>query len=583
MDKFRNPLENLIQPNQQSLRSNPMEAFITNPEDHTEKQITSHQQQQQSQEALLFNSLQRAQLELMQQQQQQQQHQQQQHSGFQQPASFRPDQQSFQTDLQTATVFASNPGFYNSPGFEDSRPVPLPPPQQPPMQQQQQHKPLFPSFTDESLVRDSFDLSSLALPGHIQGERFIQQRRHSGSQLQPPPSAAKDLQRQTSYGSYGSSNDSGQSMLLDRRVRQLSESSVGSSYGGGSGYGSGLQGTSSSSACSSLFGLSDISSRLEATLNGGTSSGWSPLCGGGNILGSGPGSLETIAKSPSPPIKKMNPIEEFVFLSDDDDRIRAKESSPLKAMLFKSPEKMASVVDMCAGKPQQVNQSCPLVVPDATEKPHIATTVTAAAIQPPPPAVLKRAHTEPATPTVVSPHVQGSATAAPSRVLQRTTSWSQVVRKAPTPPAAVTANVPKTAPVAAVQTFANVQPAVSAQIDRRSASSSPTTTAATATARGGSPTGHSLPIVEFHRGPKVDPRWPVDQQLFLGPIPVAVTWDEIRNTFYNKVARHQILHTYVQSKPVNDVVYGQIVFDKAAMATKILKEGPIKVGKKTLF
>jgi hypothetical protein len=69
----------------------------------------------------------------------------------------------------------------------------------------------------------------------------------------------------------------------------------------------------------------------------------------------------------------------------------------------------------------------------------------------------------------------------------------------------------------------------------------------------------------------------VTQQVFLGPIPVSVTWDEIRNTFYNKVARHQILHTYVQSKPVNDVVYGQIVFDKSALAIKVLKEGPIKV------
>lgn len=84
-------------------------------------------------------------------------------------------------------------------------------------------------------------------------------------------------------------------------------------------------------------------------------------------------------------------------------------------------------------------------------------------------------------------------------------------------------------------------------------------------------------VVEFHRGPKVDPRWPVDQQLFLGPIPVSVTWDDIRNTFYAKVDRPQILHTYVQSKPVNDVVYGQIVFDKPSLAAKILKEGPIKV------
>ena len=33
----------------------------------------------------------------------------------------------------------------------------------------------------------------------------------------------------------------------------------------------------------------------------------------------------------------------------------------------------------------------------------------------------------------------------------------------------------------------------------------------------------------------------------------------------------------MQSKPVNDVVYGQVVFDKQALAEKILKEEQIKV------
>ena len=59
---------------------------------------------------------------------------------------------------------------------------------------------------------------------------------------------------------------------------------------------------------------------------------------------------------------------------------------------------------------------------------------------------------------------------------------------------------------------------------------------------------------------------------------MSITWDEIRNTFYSKVSRNQILHTYVQSKPVNDVVYGQVVFDKTSLANKMLKESPIKVG-----
>jgi len=65
--------------------------------------------------------------------------------------------------------------------------------------------------------------------------------------------------------------------------------------------------------------------------------------------------------------------------------------------------------------------------------------------------------------------------------------------------------------------------------------------------------------------------------VFLGPIPMAISWDEIRNVFYTKVSRKELIHFYVQSKPVNEVVYGQVVFDKVSLANKILKEGQIKV------
>jgi len=83
--------------------------------------------------------------------------------------------------------------------------------------------------------------------------------------------------------------------------------------------------------------------------------------------------------------------------------------------------------------------------------------------------------------------------------------------------------------------------------------------------------------VDYHRGPKVDQRWPVSHQVFLGPIPMTITWDEIRNVFYTKVQRRELLHFYVQSKPVNEVVYGQVVFDRPALAAKVVKEGPVKV------
>jgi len=58
---------------------------------------------------------------------------------------------------------------------------------------------------------------------------------------------------------------------------------------------------------------------------------------------------------------------------------------------------------------------------------------------------------------------------------------------------------------------------------------------------------------------------------------MAISWDEIRNVFYTKVSRKELIHFYVQSKPVNEVVYGQVVFDKVSLANKILKEGQIKV------
>lgn len=45
----------------------------------------------------------------------------------------------------------------------------------------------------------------------------------------------------------------------------------------------------------------------------------------------------------------------------------------------------------------------------------------------------------------------------------------------------------------------------------------------------------SLEFSNFHRGPKIDPRWPVANQVFLGPIPLSISWDDIRNAFYSKV------------------------------------------------
>jgi len=403
--------------------------------------------------------------------QQQHQHQQHQHQHQHHEQMYQPRPEP---SYHTAPA-PNNPYPYYSSGAYAEVP-----------QQQHQQQQAFSVSEPVDNIKDCFNMSSLALPDYIQEERFIQ-RRHSGTFQRTP-----HQEQRPTFGSYDNQRNFG-----GDRVRQMSESS-------GSSYGYGFQATSSSN----LFGLTDISTRLEQL---GSNSGWQPLC---STLSSG--GVEPPSTSPSPSSMKMNPIEEFVFLSDDEDTQKPK--------MFG----MGVRVQHRSHQDRSFEAEVPPEIP-----------LPAAAPVLPVPMVSTRTTAE-----------QSFAPPAAPRVLNRATSWSQVVRTAAAPCA------PKPVSVAATQT---------ARSPPKSLSPSPP------------PTRVVSPNMEFHRGPKVDPRWPVDQQVFLGPIPVAVTWDEIRNTFYSKVARQQILHTYVQSKPVNDVVYGQIVFDKASLAAKILKEGPIKV------
>jgi len=140
----------------------------------------------------------------------------------------------------------------------------------------------------------------------------------------------------------------------------------------------------------------------------------------------------------------------------------------------------------------------------------------------------------------------------------QTTSWSQIVRTSSTKLNSLSAS-PSNGPV----TRSSITPSPPPKMETVQV----VTEELPATAS----------TVDYHRGPKVDPRWPVAQQVFLGPIPMSISWDEIRNVFYTKVQRRELLHFYVQSKPVNEVVYGQVVFDKVSLVNKILKEGPVKV------
>ena len=304
---------------------------------------------------------------------------------------------------------------------------------------------------------------------------------------------------------------------------------------------SGEEGGGSSSGSSSQLGLTDISRRLEATFQPG---GWTPL-----------GSIGS--KSPSPLLQHhslaplANPIEEYIFLSDNDG------FSP-KKMGGGSPFKNGGILPASAGEVKPMKSGAPteaaaVPVELPPQRPSLAADLPAQSctFDAPPTAELMPPPQIAAAAPCPAPSFSSSPTLKPlekppTAGLSRATSWSQVVRTAgaaPRPAAAVVVTSPPS-PAKSVTPPPEIVPALAP---------------------------------EYHRGPRVDPRWPVAQQLFLGPIPVSVTWDEIRNTFYNKVARHQILHTYVQSKPVNDVVYGQIVFDKAALAAKIIKDGPIKV------
>jgi len=137
------------------------------------------------------------------------------------------------------------------------------------------------------------------------------------------------------------------------------------------------------------------------------------------------------------------------------------------------------------------------------------------------------------------------------------TSWSQIVRTSSTKLPSLSVS-PSSGPVTRSSITPSPPPKAEAQLVTEEL---PPTTS----------------TLDYHRGPKVDPRWPVAQQVFLGPIPMSISWDEIRNVFYTKVQRRELLHFYVQSKPVNEVVYGQVVFDKIALANRVLKEGPVKV------
>ena len=181
-------------------------------------------------------------------------------------------------------------------------------------------------------------------------------------------------------------------------------------------------------------------------------------------------------------------------------------------------------------------------------------------------------------------HKSMSSSCVPETGSSGATSWSQIVRTSSSklPVSPVSGSGGPRVPVSSSKLPVSVSPVSGSgggPVTRSSLTPSPTIVkeAATEPQLVVEEVPPSTNTVDFHRGPKVDPRWPVSQQVFLGPIPMSITWDEIRNVFYTKVQRRELLHFYVQSKPVNEVVYGQVVFDKSSLANKIVKDGPVKV------
>eukprot|EP00088_Acartia_fossae_P053732 TRINITY_DN6130_c0_g1_i11.p1 TRINITY_DN6130_c0_g1~~TRINITY_DN6130_c0_g1_i11.p1 ORF type:complete len:779 (+),score=216.61 TRINITY_DN6130_c0_g1_i11:70-2337(+) len=271
----------------------------------------------------------------------------------------------------------------------------------------------------------------------------------------------------------------------------------------------------------------------------------------------------TSSSSPPPPPHPaaphdamINPIEEFVFQSDDDDEDFIKKDDT-----DKTPTTIVMPKEVTRKDKKEASKA--ILIPDKKSKEKYSS--------PQKKRVVKKSHSVGESGAAKKQPVKNAAEEG-ANCGGGIASWSQVVRSRA--PATASQSPVSNPPLA---TFATAQKSTVASTNTNNArSKSESPTLGTSPVFGSKLLAAGVP--EFHRGPKVDPRWPVEQQVFLGPIPVAVTWDEIRNCFYEKVDRHQILHTYIQSKPVNDVVYGQVVFDKYTTANKILKEGSVKIG-----
>jgi hypothetical protein len=287
---------------------------------------------------------------------------------------------------------------------------------------------------------------------------------------------------------------------------------------------------------SSMFGLGDISARIRQEAAAGSRTllpaaggeppvshpsaatvaaagttvahgGWNPL-----MSGAAPAVLvhprpqtdhtagqESVADPTGPAAEEdsasdVNPIEEYIFYSDDDEESSSSSSSSTErrppnddGLQFSSSLQLAAAT----GSSSVVNRVPSSAIKKKKQRSLSSSGKTGSLLTQRTAASLDADLRPPSPP----PSAQLSTAPLTGGGLTKVTSWSQIVGNA-TKPAAVPWTAAAVSPAPFLAASPSPPPPPQQQL------------------RGKSVSPPLLP--EFHRGPKVDPRWPVSQQVFLG-------------------------------------------------------------------
>jgi hypothetical protein len=209
----------------------------------------------------------------------------------------------------------------------------------------------------------------------------------------------------------------------------------------------------------------------------------------------------------------INPIEEYIFYSDDDDDLEESSSSSggsdIRRSLGRQFSSSLKLVDEVSGNSCLLNRL-------PSKKKRSSSGKTASLLHQRTAAALDADLRPPSPPPSAAPTLSPGGMAVPppppsqmARGLAKATSWSQIVGN------------PKPATASAVMAASTSWAMSSGPGCGNGGNSSVLSSSASFLAASPSPPpqqrGKSIsPVPEFHRGPKVDPRWPVSQQVFLG-------------------------------------------------------------------